>query len=190
MFTPGPDHPAFFEHAYLASYLGVPLVQGGDLIVRDAKVWLKSVDGLRQVDVIMRRVDDNLCDPHWSYAAIHCLGYPDCLKRCARGQVAVVNPIGSRAVENPALMAFLPAICQHWRSEESYNCRPWRPGGAANPTNAITCSTISTSWCLRPIHPMPGLPRSVPGKLTRQGTATVAAPDSCATATVYRPAAD
>nr|WP_320049793.1 circularly permuted type 2 ATP-grasp protein [uncultured Desulfuromonas sp.] len=166
LLTPGPDHPAFFEHAYLASYLGLPLVQGGDLIVRDAKVWLKSVDGLRQVDVIMRRVADNLCDP-LELRGDSLFGVPGLLEVVRSGQVSVVNPIGSRAVENPALMAFLPAICQHWRGEE------------------LQLPSVATWWCgqpnecnyvldhlnelvLRPIHPMSGLPRSVPGKLTRK----------------------
>ncbi|WP_321370550.1 circularly permuted type 2 ATP-grasp protein [uncultured Desulfuromusa sp.] len=56
--TPGPEHSLYFEHAYLAAYLGYPLVQGGDLIVRDGCVWLKSVGGLRQIDVLLNRLDD------------------------------------------------------------------------------------------------------------------------------------
>ena len=61
--TPGPLNETYFEHAYLAAYLGYTLVQGGDLTVRDGKVWLKSLSGLQAVDVILRRVDDSFCDP-------------------------------------------------------------------------------------------------------------------------------
>ncbi|PLX80658.1 MAG: hypothetical protein C0614_07215, partial [Desulfuromonas sp.] len=61
--TPGPYSPSYFEHAYLANYLGYALVQGADLSVRDGRVWLKSLEGLHQVDVILRRLDDSFCDP-------------------------------------------------------------------------------------------------------------------------------
>ncbi len=63
LLTPGPENETYFEHAYLAGYLGYPLVQGGDLAVRDERVWLKALDGLTPVDVILRRVDDDYCDP-------------------------------------------------------------------------------------------------------------------------------
>ena len=61
--TPGPLNETYFEHAYIASYLGYTLVQGDDLTVWDGRVWLKSLDGLRPVDIILRRVDDIFCDP-------------------------------------------------------------------------------------------------------------------------------
>ena len=61
--TPGPLNETYFEHAYLAAYLGYTLVQGGDLTVRDGRVWLKSLASLQAVDVILRRVDDSFCDP-------------------------------------------------------------------------------------------------------------------------------
>ena len=60
--TPGPLNETYFEHAYLASYLGYTLVQGGDLRVWDGRVWLKSLDRLLPVDIILRRVDDVFCD--------------------------------------------------------------------------------------------------------------------------------
>ena len=61
--TPGPLNETYFEHAYLAAYLGYTLVQGDDLTVRDSQVWLKSLGGLERVDVILRRVDEGFCDP-------------------------------------------------------------------------------------------------------------------------------
>src|SRR6202049_5376405 len=63
LLTPGPYNETYFEHSYLARYLGFRLVQGGDLTVRDSRVFLKTLDGLKQVDVILWRVDDSFCDP-------------------------------------------------------------------------------------------------------------------------------
>jgi len=63
MLTPGPLNETYFEQSYKARYLGFPLVEGADLTVRDRKVFLKTLEGLRQVDVILRRVDDTFCDP-------------------------------------------------------------------------------------------------------------------------------
>ena len=63
LLTPGPFNETYFEHSYLARYLGFPLVEGADLTVRDRQVFLKTVEGLQPVDVILRRVDDSFCDP-------------------------------------------------------------------------------------------------------------------------------
>lgn len=115
--TPGPYSPTYFEHAYLAAYLGYALVQGDDLSVRDGKVWLKSLSGLHQVDVILRRLDDAYCDPLVLREDSR-LGIPGLLQAARLGQVAIANPIGSGVLENPALMAFLPGICRHLLGEE------------------------------------------------------------------------
>jgi len=117
MLTPGPFNETYFEHAYLASYLGIDLVQGNDLTVRDAKVWLKSLGGLEQVDVILRRVDELWCDP-LELRSESQLGVPGLLEAARRGNVAIANPLGSGLLENPALLAFLPGICKFLRSEE------------------------------------------------------------------------
>ena len=61
--TPGPFNATYFEHAYLSAYLGYTLVQGDDLTVRDGRVWLKSIDGLHPVDIILRHINDDFCDP-------------------------------------------------------------------------------------------------------------------------------
>src|SRR6185503_20771264 len=63
LLTPGPHNETYFEHAYLARHLGFPLVEGEDLTVRDRRVFLKTLEGLQPVDVILRRVDDSFCDP-------------------------------------------------------------------------------------------------------------------------------
>lgn len=111
--TPGPHNETFFEHAYLASYLGYPLVQGDDLTVRDGYVWLKSLVGLQRVDVILRRVDDHYCDP-LELREDSRLGVPGLLEAVRRGNVAIANPLGSSVLENPGLLAFLPGIAEHF----------------------------------------------------------------------------
>lgn len=131
LLTPGPHHEAYFEHAYLASYLGYPLVQGADLVVRDDCVWLKSVGGLRQVDVILRRVDDALCDP-LELRGDSLEGIPGLLEAIRSGNVATANPLGSSAIENPGLMAFLPGLSRAMLGEE------------------LLLPSIATWWCGQP----------------------------------------
>lgn len=111
--TPGPFNEAYFEHAYLSAYLGFNLVQGDNLVVQNGKVWMKSIGGLQQVDVVLRRVDDNFCDPV-ELRADSRLGVPGLLEAARRGNVVVANPLGSSVLENPALLAFLPAIANHF----------------------------------------------------------------------------
>ena len=93
--TPGPRNETYFEHAYLAAYLGYTLVQGDDLSVRDGKVWLKSLGGLVPVDVILRRVDADFCDP-LELRPDSVLGVPGLLEVARRGNVAIANPLGTR----------------------------------------------------------------------------------------------
>ena len=115
--TPGPYTPSYFEHAYLANYLGYTLVQGDDLSVRDGRVWLKSLEGLHQVDVILRRVDDAYCDP-LELREDSRLGVTGLLQSARLGHVAIANPIGSCVLENPGLLAFLPGIAKHFFGED------------------------------------------------------------------------
>lgn len=117
LLTPGPYSQTYFEHAYLADYLGLTLVQGDDLTVRDGKVWLKSLEGLHQVDVILRRLDDAYCDP-LELREDSRLGITGLVQAARLGQVAVVNPIGSAVLENPGLLPFLPGIARHLLGEE------------------------------------------------------------------------
>ncbi len=109
--TPGAYSPSYFEHTYLANYLGYPLVQGRDLTVRGNKVWMKSVAGLHPVDVILRFVDDRFCDPV-ELRGDSQLGVVGLLEAARSGNVSIVNPIGSGLLENPALMKYLPAISE------------------------------------------------------------------------------
>ncbi|WP_179019649.1 circularly permuted type 2 ATP-grasp protein [Winogradskyella forsetii] len=115
--TPGPHNETYFEHSYLSSFLGYPLVKGNDLVVRHGKVWLKSLKGLKQVDVILRRIDDSFMDPlelrEDSY-----LGVAGLLEAVRLQNVTIVNPIGSGVLENPALNPFMKNICKYFLDED------------------------------------------------------------------------
>jgi uncharacterized circularly permuted ATP-grasp superfamily protein/uncharacterized alpha-E superfamily protein len=117
LLTPGPYNETYFEHAYLARYLGFPLVEGGDLTVRDRRVFIKTLEGLRPVDVILRRVDDTFCDP-LELRPDSMLGVPGLLEAARAGHVVVANALGAGVLETPALLAFLPALAQRLLGEE------------------------------------------------------------------------
>jgi uncharacterized circularly permuted ATP-grasp superfamily protein/uncharacterized alpha-E superfamily protein len=109
--SPGPWSETAFEHAYLASYMGYPLVEGGDLTVEGGRVWMRSLGRLERVDVILRRVDDWFCDP-LELKPDSKLGVVGLVDAARRGAVSVVNPLGSGIIESPAILAFLPAIAE------------------------------------------------------------------------------
>jgi uncharacterized circularly permuted ATP-grasp superfamily protein/uncharacterized alpha-E superfamily protein len=115
--TPGPFNETYFEHAYVASYLGFTLVQGDDLTVRDGKVWLKTMAGLQPVDVILRRLDDTFCDP-LELRSDSRLGVAGLLEAVRRGNVAIANPLGSSVLENPGLLPFLPGLARYYLGED------------------------------------------------------------------------
>jgi uncharacterized circularly permuted ATP-grasp superfamily protein len=94
LLTPGPHNETYFEHSYIARYLGFTLVEGADLTVRDRCVFLKTVDGLEQVDVILRRVDDSFCDP-LELRGESLLGVPGLVDAIVAGNVKVANALGS-----------------------------------------------------------------------------------------------
>lgn len=128
LLTPGPRNETYFEHAFLASYLGITLVQGEDLIMRDSFVWIKTVEGLEKVDIIFRRVDDTFCDP-LELREESQLGIPGLLQAIRKGNVTVANPLGSSILENVGLMAFLHGAFRYFLNED-----PIIP-------------TIATWWC-------------------------------------------
>ena len=117
MLTPGPHNETYFEQSYLARYLGYMLVEGQDLTVRDDIVFLKTLTGLERVDVILRRVDDNFCDP-LELRNDSMLGVPGLIEAIRAGNVTVANAPGSGLVQSPALMPFLPGLCRHLLGEE------------------------------------------------------------------------
>ena len=94
LLTPGPHNETFFEHDYLARYLGFTLVEGGDLTVRDRKVFLKTLEGLRPIDVILRRVDNTFCDP-LELRGDSVLGVPGLVEAVRAGNVTMANALGA-----------------------------------------------------------------------------------------------
>jgi len=128
LLTPGPYNETYFEHAYLARYLGFTLVEGGDLTVRDRAVFLKTLGGLEPIDVILRRVDDGFCDP-LSLRSDSSLGIAGLVHAVRAGNVAVANALGSGLAESPALLAFLPGLCRALLGEE------------------LALPSVATWWC-------------------------------------------
>lgn len=116
LLTPGPYNETYFEHAYLARYLGFPLVEGPDLTVRGETVFLKTLTGLKRVHAILRRQDDDFCDP-LELRGDSALGVPGLLQAVRAGRVLVANALGSGVVESGALPGFLPAICERLLGE-------------------------------------------------------------------------
>jgi uncharacterized circularly permuted ATP-grasp superfamily protein/uncharacterized alpha-E superfamily protein len=116
LLTPGRYSETYFEHAYLARYLGVPLVEGGDLTVRNERLFLKTVEGLEPVHGVLRRLDDDWCDP-LELRPDSALGVPGLLQAARAGTVVMANALGSAFLESPAVLGFLPGISQALRGE-------------------------------------------------------------------------
>ena len=115
--TPGVGNSAYFEHAFLAREMGIPLVEGRDLLVHDNIVYMRTTSGLRRVDVIYRRVDDDFLDP-LAFRADSYLGVAGLLNAYRAGQVSLANAIGTGVADDKAVYAYLPAIIKFYLSEE------------------------------------------------------------------------
>ncbi len=131
LLTPGRFNETYFEHSYLAKYLNFTLVEGHDLTVRDRCVFLKTVAGLEQVDVILRRVDDNFCDP-LELRGDSLLGVSGLVEAIAARNVQVANALGSGLVETAAVMPFLPGLARHLLGQE------------------LLLPSVATWWCGQP----------------------------------------
>ena len=128
LLTPGRFNETYFEHVYLARLLGVPLVEGQDLTVRADTVYMKTLGGLKRVHAILRRVDDDFCDP-LELRGESALGVPGLLAAARAGRVLIANALGSGVLESPGLLGFLPRICQHLRGEK------------------LAIPSVATWWC-------------------------------------------
>jgi uncharacterized circularly permuted ATP-grasp superfamily protein/uncharacterized alpha-E superfamily protein len=109
--TPGPYNETYFEHAYLARHLGMPLVEGSDLTVRGDTVYLKTLRGLRRVHSILRRLDDDFCDP-LELRGDSALGVPGLLGALRAGRVVLANALGTGVLESAAWLGFLPPVAE------------------------------------------------------------------------------
>lgn len=117
LLTPGPYNETYFEHAFLARYLGLALVEGNDLTVRDQRLYLKTLKGLEPVHGILKRLDDEFLDP-LELRSDSRLGVPGLLQAIRAGNVLVANAPGSAFLESTALLGFLPALSRHLLGEE------------------------------------------------------------------------
>ena len=117
LLTPGHFNETYFEQAYLARYLGLLLVEGGDLTMRDGRVHVRTIAGLKRADVIWRRIDSDFADP-LELNAHSRLGVPGLVDALREGGVVIANALGSGVLEAPAMMSFMPKLCRTLLGEE------------------------------------------------------------------------
>ena len=131
LLSPGPFSETYFEQAHLARYLGFLLVEGDDLVVRDGRVYVRTIAGLKRADVLWRRVDADFIDPLELNSASR-LGVPGLLEAIRAGGVVVSNMPGSGLIESRALLGFLPALSHYLLGE------------------ALKLPNVATWWCGQP----------------------------------------
>jgi uncharacterized circularly permuted ATP-grasp superfamily protein/uncharacterized alpha-E superfamily protein len=126
--TPGPFNETYFEHAYLSRQLGVPLAEGTDLTVRDDTVYLKTLAGLKRVHTILRRLDDDFCDP-LELRSDSTLGIPGLIGAVRANRVVMANALGTGVLESAAWLGFLPRIAERLLGEK------------------LSVPSVATWWC-------------------------------------------
>ncbi|HEY8381544.1 MAG TPA: circularly permuted type 2 ATP-grasp protein [Microvirga sp.] len=117
LLSPGPFNSAYFEHVFLAREMGVPLVVGADLVVRDERVYMHTIAGLVQVDVIYRRVDDEFLDPE-VFRADSTLGVPGLMRAYRAGNVTLTNAVGTGVADDKAVYAYMPRVIRYYLGED------------------------------------------------------------------------
>lgn len=117
LLTPGIYNSAYYEHSFLARQMGISLVEGRDLVVDDHKVYMKTTNGLEQVHVIYRRIDDEYLDP-LVFHPKSVLGVPGIMSAYRKGNVAIVNAIGNGVADDKAVYAYVPAMIKYYLNEE------------------------------------------------------------------------
>jgi uncharacterized circularly permuted ATP-grasp superfamily protein len=117
LLTPGIYNSAYFEHTFLARFMGIQLVEGRDLVVDNHTVFMKTTTGLKQVDVIYRRVDDEFLDP-LVFRSDSMLGVPGLMSAYRKGNVAIVNAIGNGVADDKAVYVYVPDMIKYYLNEE------------------------------------------------------------------------
>jgi uncharacterized circularly permuted ATP-grasp superfamily protein len=117
LLTPGVFNSAYFEHAFLARQMGIPIVEGRDLVVRDARVYMRTTSGLVPVDVIYRRIDDDYLDPT-VFRPDSLLGVPGLVHAYRSGNVSLANSIGTGVADDKVVYYFVPKIIKYYLGEE------------------------------------------------------------------------
>ena len=128
LLTPGPYNETYSEQSYLARHLGFALVEGSDLTVRNGMVWMKTLSGLQRVHVVLRRLDDDFCDP-LELRADSTIGVVGLTEAARRGNVVLANGLGSNILESGALIGFLPRLCERLMGE------------------SLKMASVGTWWC-------------------------------------------
>ncbi|MDQ0391045.1 circularly permuted type 2 ATP-grasp protein [Labrys monachus] len=128
LLTPGPANETYFEHAYLARYLGLLLVEGADLTVQDGIVYVRTIEGLKRIDAIVRRLDADFADPLELNPSSR-IGVAGLVQALRRRTIAVANSLGAGLVEAPAMLAFMPALARRFLGTE------------------LALPNIATWWC-------------------------------------------
>jgi uncharacterized circularly permuted ATP-grasp superfamily protein/uncharacterized alpha-E superfamily protein len=160
LLTPGPYNETYFEQAYLARYLGFLLVEGGDLTMRQGKVHVRTIAGLKQADVIWRRIDSDFADPLELNSKSR-LGVPGLIDSLREGGVIIANALGSGVLEAPALMSFMPRLCRKLLGEPLHlpNIATWWCGQAKEREGVIAdMAELAIAGAFG--HPVAGLANS------------------------------
>jgi uncharacterized circularly permuted ATP-grasp superfamily protein len=125
--TPGPFNSAYYEHSFLADKLGVELVEGRDLFVRDETVFMRTTEGPKRVDVIYRRIDDDFLDP-LTFRRDSALGVPGLMTAYRAGTVTLANAVGTGVADDKAVYSYMPEILRFYLGEEPLlaNVPTWR----------------------------------------------------------------
>ncbi|MGA2052557.1 MAG: circularly permuted type 2 ATP-grasp protein [Opitutales bacterium] len=146
----GEDHQSYFEESFLGRNLGIPMVQPADLLVRESRVFLKTIRGLEQVDVIYRRIESSSIDPiAFGYSRFQ--GVPGLVNCVRKGNVAIVNAVGSGVADNRAILRYSDRIITHYLRERpllktvpTFTCRDW--------DQALHVHQNLDQMVLKPIH--------------------------------------
>jgi uncharacterized circularly permuted ATP-grasp superfamily protein len=127
LMTPGVYNSAYYEHSFLADKLGIELVEGRDLIVKNDEVFMRTTEGLKRVDVIYRRVDDDFLDP-LTFRPDSALGVPGLMSAYAAGNITLANAVGTGIADDKAIYSYMPEIVKFYLGEQPIlkNVATWR----------------------------------------------------------------
>ena len=117
LLSPGPYNSAYFEHVFLAREMGVPLVEGHDLVVEDDRVWMRTTGGLARVEAIYRRIDDDYIDPE-AFRPDSTLGVPGLMRAYRAGKVSLANAVGTGVADDKAVYAYMPRVIRYYLDQD------------------------------------------------------------------------
>ena len=142
--TPGVYNSAFYEHIFLAQEIGAELVEGQDLVVKEGMVYMRTTNGLKRVDIVYRRVDDDFLDP-LVFREDSLLGVPGLVHAYKLGNVALVNAPGTGVADDKSVYAYVPDMVRFYLMRSRFS-RTWIRGSAAGPRTWNTLWTTFRTW--------------------------------------------